>query len=250
MLILTILASLSKNRIAGQMNISIEFEKELAAKEAVKLLFDGQTVGLGSGSTAGYAIREIGKLVKNGLEIRAIPTSDHTRDLATSLAIPLVDINKVDTIDITVDGADEFDPSLNLIKGGGGALLREKIVASMTTDLIIIVDSAKKVDVLGAFKLPIEVIPFATNFVLKRISKLNGDGIVRRTGTTEYLTDEGNYIIDTNFGLIKDPSSLAAELNGIEGLVGHGLFVQMAKKVIMGVGRTTKTFEPNSMVRT
>lgn len=227
------------------MNTSIEFEKESAAKEAIKLLSDGQTVGLGSGSTASYAIREIGKLVKNGLKIRAIPTSDHTRDLAASLGIPLVDINRVDTIDITIDGADEFDPSLNLIKGGGGALLREKIVASMTTDLIIIVDSTKKVEVLGRFKLPIEVIPFASNFVLKRISQLNGEGIVRRAGTTEYRTDEGNYIIDTNFGLIKDPASLAAELNGIEGLVGHGLFVHMATKVIMGVDPTTKTFESN-----
>ncbi|GHB72119.1 ribose-5-phosphate isomerase RpiA [Persicitalea jodogahamensis] len=228
------------------MNTSIEFEKKLAAKEAVKLLSDGQTVGLGSGSTAGYAIREIGKLVKNGLQIRAIPTSDHSRDLAASLAIPLVDINSVDTIDITIDGADEFDPSLDLIKGGGGALLREKIVAAMTTDLIIIVDSAKKVEVLGAFKLPIEVIPFASSFVLRRITNLNGEGTVRMAGATEYLTDEGNYIIDATFGPIRDPSSLATELNGIEGLVGHGLFVQMARKVIMGVDSTTKTFEADS----
>ncbi|MPR35814.1 ribose-5-phosphate isomerase RpiA [Salmonirosea aquatica] len=227
------------------MNTSIEFEKELAAKEAVKLLSNGQIVGLGSGSTAGYAIREIGKLVKNGLKIRAIPTSDHTRDLAASLGIPLVDINSVDAIDITIDGADEFDSSLNLIKGGGGALLREKIVASMSTDLIIMADSTKKVEVLGTFKLPIEVIPFASNFVLKQISQLNGTGTVRRAGTTEYVTDEGNYIIDVDFGPINDPSSLAAELNGIAGLVGHGLFVQMAKKVIMGVGSTTRTFDLN-----
>jgi ribose 5-phosphate isomerase A len=225
------------------MNTSLEFEKELAAKEAIKLLSDGQTIGLGTGSTAAYAIREIGKRVKNGLKIRAIPTSDRTRDLATSLAIPLVDINSVDAIDITIDGADEFDPSLNLIKGGGGALLREKIVAAMTTDLIIIVDSAKKVDVLGSFKLPIEVIPFASHFVLRRIRQLNGKGVIRRVGATAYLTDEGNYIIDADFGLIQDPSSLATTLNGIEGVVGHGLFVHMAKKVIMGVDSTTKIFE-------
>ena len=232
------------------MSKSIEFEKELAAKEAIKLLSDGQTVGLGSGSTASYAIREIGKLVKNGLKIRAIPTSDQTRDLAASLAIPLVDINSVDTIDITIDGADEFDPSLNLIKGGGGALLREKIVASMSTALIIIADSTKKVEVLGDFKLPIEVIPFASNFVLKQISQLNGEGIIRMAVTTEYVTDEGNYIIDADFGPIQDPSSLAAELNGIAGLVGHGLFVHMAKKVIMGVGPTIKTFEANARLGT
>lgn len=224
------------------MNKLIEHEKELAAKEAVKLLFNGQTVGLGSGSTASYAIREIGNLVKNGLKIKAIPTSSRTRELAASLAIPLVDINKVNAIDITIDGADEFDPSLNLIKGGGGALLREKIVASMTNDLIIIVDSTKKVDFLGDFKLPIEVIPFALNFVLNRISKLNGVGVIRMAGTTEYLTDQGNFIIDGDFGLITDPVSLATELNEIEGLVGHGLFLKMAKKVIVGVGSTTKTY--------
>src|SRR5690606_265444 len=137
------------------MENSIEHEKQLAAQEAVKFLSDGQIVGLGTGSTATYAIKAIGTLVANGLKIRAIPTSSRTQHLAASLSIPLIEANAVDTIDVTIDGADEFDLSLNLIKGGGGALLKEKIVASMTRELIIIVDSTKKVDMLGRFKLPI-----------------------------------------------------------------------------------------------
>lgn len=227
------------------MQNSIEHEKELAAQEAVKVLSDGQVVGLGTGSTAAYAIKAIGTLVANGLKIQAVPTSSKTQNLALALSIPLIDANAVDTIDVTIDGADEFDLSLNLIKGGGGALLKEKIVASMTRELIIIADSTKKVDTLGKFKLPVEVIPFASTYVKNKIRELGGEGVIRMAGGVPFTTEEGNHIIDVSFGLIDDAASLSVQLNEIEGLVAHGLFLNLAKKVIMGVGTSTKTYLPD-----
>jgi ribose 5-phosphate isomerase A len=225
------------------MTKDLEKEKQLAAKEAVKYLSNNKIVGLGTGSTVTYAIKEIGELVKSGLKIKAVPTSNKTKELAESLDIPLTDINSIDKIDITIDGADEFNPDLILIKGGGGALLREKIVASLTIDEIIIVDSSKQVEKLGKFKLPIEVIPFASNYVQAKISELSGTGQVRFVGDSPFLTDEGNYIIDTNFGFITNPVYLSNKLNDIEGIVGHGLFINLTRKVIMGINNSTITLK-------
>jgi ribose 5-phosphate isomerase A len=216
------------------MSRDLKKEKMLAAKEAVKFIDDNMIIGLGTGSTAFYAIMEIGERVKNGLKIKAIPTSNETRELAKSLNIELIDINKVDSIDITIDGADEFTSDLLLIKGGGGALFREKIVASITKKQIIIADSSKKVETLGKFKLPIEVIPFASQYVLRQIEVMNGKGKIRMSEDKAFLTDQGNYIIDADFGLIKDPKSLAAALTQFEGLVAHGLFIGLTDKIIMG----------------
>lgn len=219
----------------------IEKEKYLAAKEAVKLISNNQIVGLGTGSTAVYAVKEIGNLVKNGLKIKAIPTSNKTKELAETLNIPLADINQIDGIDITIDGADEFTSDLVLIKGGGGALLKEKIVASMTKEEIIIADSSKKAERLGKFPLPVEVIPFAANYVMRKLSQLNGVGTIRIKDNSTFITDEGNYIIDTDFGVITDPVYLSDYLNSIAGVVAHGLFIKLAKKVIMGVSDTNTT---------
>jgi ribose 5-phosphate isomerase A len=213
-------------------------EKELAAKEAVKLITENQIVGLGTGSTAVYAVREIGSLVKGGLKIRGVPTSNKTKEFAEQLGITLVDINKIDFIDITIDGADEFTADMNLIKGGGGALLKEKIVASMTKQEIIIADSSKKVDRLGKFPLPIEVIPFAHNHVIRKLAEINGVGKIRLKDGSPFVTDQGNYIIDTDFGIIQDPADLSHRLNDIVGVVEHGLFIKLAKKVIMGIADT------------
>lgn len=221
----------------------LEKEKELAAKEAVKFISDNQIVGLGTGSSAVHVIKEIGKMVKKGLKIQAIPTSNKTKELAESLNIPLIDINSIEAIDITIDGADEFTTDLTLIKGGGGALLREKIVASLTKQLIIIVDSSKKVDILGKFKLPIEVIPFASNYVLNQIKLINGKGKIRLVSDQPFSTDQRNYIVDADFGEIINPALLSDQLNGIEGIVGHGLFINLASKVIMGKNDSTITFE-------
>lgn len=218
-------------------------EKELAAKAAVKLLKDHQIVGLGTGSSAYFAILEIGKLVKQGLTVQAIPTSNESKKLAEELAIPLIDINTVKHIDITFDGADEFTADLQLIKGGGGALLHEKIIASLTTQNIIISDSSKKVDLLGKFTLPIEVIPMAFQYVLRKLDLLDGKGIIRKKNNVVFITNEGNYIIDTDFGLIQEPLHLANNLDQIVGLVEHGLFLNLAKKVFMGNGNDVVIFE-------
>lgn len=223
------------------MSKDLEKEKYLAALEAVKFIEDNQIVGLGTGSSASHAVKEIGTMVKNGLKIQGVPTSVRTEELAKSLNIPLIDINEVTSIDITIDGADEFTDDLVLIKGGGGALLREKIVASMTRQEIIITDSTKRVEKLGKFPLPIEVIPFAVNYVQRKISQLNGIGTIRTKNGSTFITDQGNYIIDVDFGLIDDPISLSNELNKIEGIVCQGLFIGLASKAIMGISETDST---------
>src|SRR5580692_10003865 len=147
-------------------------EKEVAARASLKYVREGQVVGLGTGSTATIAIRLLGELVRGGLKIRGIPTSIASRDLATELGIPLTTFDEVQQIDVTIDGADEFDPQLNLIKGGGGALLREKIVASASKKVIIVTDASKQVKVLGKFPLPVEVIKFAQALVAREIAAL------------------------------------------------------------------------------
>lgn len=220
-----------------------EIEKELAAKEAVKAVKQNQIVGLGTGSTAKYVIIELGKMVKDGLKIQCIPTSNQTAELATQHNIPLIDINTVDHIDVTIDGADEFTKEKMLIKGGGGALLKEKIVASLTKEEIIIADASKKVDKLGKFTLPIEVIPFALNYVQLQIAALQSKGKLRMSNDKPFLTDQQNYIVDADFGLIENPPALAEKLNQIEGLVAHGLFINLAARVIMGVGDKVEVFD-------
>lgn len=216
---------------------AMEKEKENAALAAVKLIENNMVVGLGTGSTAYYAINAIAEKVKEGLQIKAIPTSEQTATLALSLGIPLIDINAVDVIDITIDGADEFTKELYIIKGGGGALLREKIVAAKTKKEIIIADSSKLVPYLGKFKLPIEVIPFARGYVLEELRKRNLKGEVR-----SFITDEGNNIIDVAFGKIEDPVALSQELNEIIGVVTHGLFINLAFNILMGEGDNVKVF--------
>lgn len=224
------------------MEKDIENERFLAAREAVKYIQDGQIVGLGTGSTASYAVREIGVMVKNGLQIKGIPTSNKTKELAESLNIPIIDINTVTSIDVTIDGADEFTSDLILIKGGGGALLREKIVASMTKKEIIITDSNKKVDMVGKFKVPVEVIPFGVQYVMRQLETLGATGTIRQKDGSPFITDEGNLLIDADFGLISDPQKLAESLTGIVGIVGHGLFINLASHVIMGSGNSTILF--------
>lgn len=220
----------------------LKAEKKIAAEAAVKLIKNGQIVGLGTGSTAEFAVKAVAELVKQGMQLQCIPTSDSTATMATSLGITLIDINSIDTIDITIDGADEFTEQLHLIKGGGGALLKEKIVASKTARQVIIADSSKHVAYLGQFKLPVEVIPFASRYVMAEIAKLGGDGAIRQQNGLPFITDEGNLIIDADFKKIADPVALSASLNGIVGVVEHGLFIGLAAEVIMGTGDGVKVF--------
>ena len=220
-----------------------ENDKKLAALEAVKYIKSDMVIGLGTGSTAYYAVEAIGEMVKSGLQIKAVPTSEQTKQLAKSLKIPLIDINLIDTIDITIDGADEFTQNLDLIKGGGGALLREKIVASVSKKNIIITDSSKRVNKLGKFKLPIEVIPFAINQVIGQLKSSGGSGKIRMINDSAYVTDQGNYIVDADFGLIENPKDLAEKLDRITGIVEHGLFINLADIIIMAKDNNTYIFQ-------
>lgn len=209
-------------------------EKEVAARASLKYLHDGQIVGLGTGSTATIAIRLLGERVRAGLKIRGIPTSIASRDLATRLGIPLTTFEEVQQIDVTIDGADEFDPALNLIKGGGGAMLREKIVASASKQLVIVTDSSKQVPMLGKFPLPVEIIGFAEPLIAKKITDLGAQVVRRQDGSGKpYMTDEGHHILDCHFGQIPDPPALARTLSEMAGIVEHGLFVGMASVVLM-----------------
>jgi ribose 5-phosphate isomerase A len=209
-------------------------EKEAAARASLQFIEDGQIVGLGSGSTATYFIQLLAERVKKGLRIQGIPTSRRSQELAESLGIPLTTFDKNQEIDVTVDGADEVDPQLRLIKGGGGFLLREKIVASATRKQVIVADASKQVERLGKFPLPVEVIKFAEALVAKRIRALGAEPVLRTNADgTPYLTDEHNHILDCRFGEIPDPEALARRLSDMPGVVEHGLFIGMASIVLV-----------------
>ena len=212
-------------------------EKEAAARASLRFVKDGQVVGLGTGSTAAYFIQLLGEEVKKGLRIRGIPTSVRSRELAMSLGIPVITLDDCQKIDVTVDGADEVDPELRLIKGGGGALLREKIVASATRQMIVVADASKQVERLGKFPLPVEVIRFAQALVAERISTLGAEVQLRRDAAgSVYVTDENNHILDCRFGEMQDPDGLARQLSEMPGVVEHGLFIGMASVVLFARG--------------
>src|ERR1700730_12081946 len=191
-----------------------EEEKEAAGRAAAKLVRDGDIVGLGTGSTAYFAVVALGERVKAGLKIIGIPTSVRTADLARAVGIPLTTLDEHPEIDITIDGADEVDPKLNLIKGGGGALTREKVVASASKKMIVVADAGKIVAALGKFPLPVEVIAFARTVVEKKIMLLGGsiEPLVN-PARTSFFTDNRNQIFDSSLGKIADLPALARELN-------------------------------------
>lgn len=217
-------------------------EKRIAAAAAVEHVKEGMIVGLGTGSTAYFAVQLIGERVQKGLSIKAIPTSEATATQARSLGIPLVGLEEVDHIDVTIDGADEFDNYLQLIKGGGGALLREKIVATHSNVNIIIADSSKKVDRLGAFPLPIEVIPFSEGVVWNQLAKLGLEGKRREKDNRVFVTDEGNHIFDLDIRACRDLTTLDQQLLAIPGVVETGLFLGLATKVYCGIGEEVVTY--------
>lgn len=212
-------------------------EKKVAALEAVKYIKSGMTVGLGTGSTAFYMIEAIGEMVQNGLELKAVATSDETEKLAKKLGIHVITLAEAKRLDVTIDGADEVDEKFQLIKGGGGALLREKIVAHNSDMNIIIADSSKSVAKLGKFKLPIETIPFATQLIIKELEGMKLSPIQRMRGAEDYKTDENNDIVDidiwdTDIKL----TDLEQLLKTIPGIVETGLFLTTTNLVIIGKG--------------
>jgi len=229
------------------MTSSADLQKRAAGEAAAQLVKSGMTVGLGTGSTAAWFVKA---LAARGLDIRGVSTSQATEDLALSLGIPMISLNEAGTLDLTVDGADEIGPGLSLIKGGGAALLREKLVWEASRRCVVIADHAKVVPTLGAFSLPIEVVAFGHLTTARRIV----DGLVdcdipaiprlREKDGQPVLTDGGNLIYDAPCGVIADPSALADALKSITGVVDHGLFLDLADEALVagpdGVQRLTR----------
>lgn len=208
--------------------------KEAAGRRAAEFVSDGMVVGLGTGSTALHAIRALGERVAEGLSIRGIPTSEASRRLATERGIPLVGLGEVPYIDVTIDGADEVDPHLSLIKGGGGALVREKLVASYSREMIVVVDESKIVDCLGAFPLPVAIVQFGYETTLKRLG-IHARGIaLRQADGRSFVTDDGLYIADMHTAPIHNPDGLHTAIKGTLGVVETGLFIGLATKVVIG----------------
>ncbi len=209
--------------------------KANAARAAVAEIEDGMRLGLGTGSTAEIMLRGLAERVKGGLSVVGVPTSERTAVLARDLGIPLSTLEATPELDLAIDGTDEVDVACNLIKGGGGALLREKIIAACAARFLVIADASKRVRFLGEFPLPVEIIPMAAAPLSRRIAAL-GAKVGLRTIADEvpFVTDEGHHILDCAFGEITDPATLAVQLHAMPGVVEHGLFVGMADAVLIG----------------
>lgn len=214
--------------------------KRQAAARALEHVRDGMKLGLGTGSTAKHFVELLGERVRDGLRVIGVPTSEATRADAQRCGIPLTTLDDIDRLDLTVDGADEIDPALNLIKGGGGALLREKIVAAASDRMIVIADESKWVATLGRFPLPVEVIPFGLSATRRAIGQAlaecgaSGHMVVRTTKDGHvFVTDGGHWIVDAHLGQIKDAPRLAGLLTSIPGVVEHGLFIGLASTAIL-----------------
>ena len=225
-------------------------QKKAAAIRALDFVQPGMKLGLGTGSTAEHFVRALGEKVKQGLDIVGVPTSERTAKLAESLGIPLSNLDDAPHLDVTVDGADECDYELRLIKGGGGALLREKIVATASDRMIVIADVSKVVKRLGAFPLPVEVVPFGAPVTARKIAEVAGalgcTGKMSRRADEygePFFTDNGNFIYDCEFGEIPDADALAPGLNRIPGVVDNGLFVGIATLAIVGTSTGTDIIE-------
>jgi ribose 5-phosphate isomerase A len=202
-------------------------EKRLVGERAVEFVKDGMVVGLGTGSTVYYTLLKLGELVQEGLNIRGVPTSVQTEKIAIELGIPLIDYDEKTHIDVAIDGADEVDADLDLIKGGGGALLREKIVANAADLFVVVATPPKLVNRLGDFGLPIEVIPFGIELTMRAIEKTGLKPRMRQEENRQFLTDQNNYIVDCAVPSKVDLKELEMQLNRIPGIVEHGLFVEM-----------------------
>jgi ribose 5-phosphate isomerase A len=224
--------------------------KRQAAARALEQVRDGMQLGLGTGSTAKHFVELLGEKVRAGLKVIGVPTSEATRADAQACGIPLTTLDAIDRLDLTIDGADEIDPSLNLIKGGGGALLREKIVAGASDRMIVIVDESKWVDVLGRFPLPVEVVPFglaATQRAMARAfaqSGVSGQmGLRKGKDGHVFVTDGGHWILDAHLGRITDAPHLASLLSSIPGVVEHGLFIGLASTAVLATSQGIRVIE-------
>ncbi|MCB9543288.1 MAG: ribose-5-phosphate isomerase RpiA [Myxococcales bacterium] len=217
-------------------------EKARAAHAAAERVEPGMIVGLGSGSTALLLVDALGDRCARGLDVVGVPTSEETAARARRRGIPLIEGLVPPRVDLVLDGTDEFDDRLRLIKGGGGMLLREKIVASAAARMLVMCDHSKRVDVLGAFPLPVEVVPMARARVARSLTALGVEPTLRIRGGEPFVTDEGNVILDCPFGRIDDPDALAAAIIALPGVVEHGLFIGLAHEVLMAEGDAIRVF--------
>ncbi len=218
--------------------------KKIAAEKATEEVRNGMVVGLGTGSTVYYALLKLGKMVRDGLNIIGIPTSDGTEKIAIEQNIPLSTLAAHPTIELTIDGADEVDAHLNLIKGGGAALVREKIIANASKRILIVVDESKVSRVLGSsFALPVEIVRFGWEATQREVNKICGKSDLRGGIENPLITDNGNYILDCPFDGIPEPEKVELQLNNIPGVVENGIFVDRADKVIIGTSSGIKYME-------
>ncbi|WP_281260571.1 ribose-5-phosphate isomerase RpiA [Alkalicoccus saliphilus] len=230
--------------LCNNSNNQSDIDKKMAAEKAVELIKDGMKVGLGSGSTVFWAVKKLGEEVQKGLEVQAVPSSVETQKWAEKEGIPLFTLKQGEMLDVTLDGADEIDKSFNIIKGGGGAHLREKIIAASSNTLIIIAEKRKQVQVLGKFPVPVEIVPFEAASTLHRIASSGCRPELRKNNEDLFVTDNGNYIADCFYDSIYYPDLLHEKLKSLVGVVETGLFVGMADKIILADGGGVHTYTP------
>ncbi len=222
-------------------------QKKFAGEMATKYIKDGMILGLGTGSTAYYMINKVGQLIQEGMNIKVVATSQSTESLAKKLHIPLISINEIDKIDLCIDGVDEIDNNFNAIKGGGGALFREKIVANFADEVIWIMDESKLVDHIGSFPLPIEVLPYGHKQVISKLKEYSFNPLLRMKDDCAYITDNGNYIIDLHIGKLLDIEAVYSKLHTITGVLEIGLFLNMCKRIVVGTNSGVRIIENEQM---
>jgi ribose 5-phosphate isomerase A len=215
-------------------------QKRVAGEKSTEYITDGMILGLGTGSTAYYMIKKVGELIKNGMKIKAVATSKSTESLARELKIPLLSIDEVDRIDLAIDGVDEIDNEFNAIKGGGGALFREKIVASLANEVIWIMDESKLVDGIGEFPLPVEILPYGYKHVIKELQDYSLNPKIRMKEEEIFVTDNGNYIVDLHIGTPMNINDVYNKVNRITGVLETGLFINMCNRIIIGTNSGAK----------
>lgn len=225
-------------------------KKKIAGEKAAEFIKDGMIVGLGTGSTAKYLVDKVGEMVKEGLKIRAVATSKATEQQAMELGIPLVDVNDVTYIDIAIDGVDEIDREFNATKGGGGALFREKIVASLAREVIWIMDDSKLVENIGNFPLPVEILPYGYKVTFQRLKDLGYNPVMRCKDDELYVTDNGNYIADLHIGVPADVNNIKIHLDNTVGVLETGQFLKMCNRIVVGTDDGAKVFDVTSIKET
>lgn len=223
-----------------------EADKRSAAEAAALEVRDGMLVGLGTGSTAAHAIRAI---AASGRRVEAVATSEASAALARSLGLTVRDFADVAAVDLTIDGADEIDDACRAIKGAGGAMLREKVVASASRRMVVVADGSKRVAAIGKAKLPVEVLPFAIRFVAEVLGAMNGRPALRMAGGAPFMTDNGAHVIDCRFATMPDPAALGLELSAIPGVLGHGLFLTEVDAAYIAEGGIVTRVERSSVGR-